>query len=153
MRSEYDKFCQPELEEDEMAHISAMKAHRLKARRFKKSPCLICGTIENIQCAHVYPVSEFALLVEPGEIPLISLCKNHHDLQEAVAKLYIKGWNWKEHGTYLKLEPRAKQIIGELTNKMAAKFEEIMGKPPFECDPISMQTSGRWRVIYKKPTE
>lgn len=153
MRSEYDRYCEPHFNEEEDAHIAAMKAHRQAARRYKKSVCFVCQTSEEVQCAHTYPVSEFGLLLNPGEIPLISLCKYHHRIFDYLATRYLKGWNWRNENYYTDLESPAKDKIGEMVEKIEIKFVEIMKKHPIECDPIKFRTGGRWRTIYRKPTE
>lgn len=153
MRSEYDRYCEPYWDEEEDAHIKAMKEHRKASKKYKKETCLICQTTETIQCAHIYPVSEFALLIKPGEIPLITLCKLHHGIFDYLATRYLKGWNWKNENYYLDLEPNTKQIIGDLVQAVEDKFFEIMKKHPIDIDPLKFRTGGRWRVIYQKPTE
>lgn len=83
----YELYC----EEDEIEHIKALNAHKKAMRGYKKGPCLICKTTENIERAHLYPMSQFALLINPGDIPLLSLCTNHHKIYDHINGLCLKG--------------------------------------------------------------
>lgn len=44
-------------------------------------------------------------------------------------------------------------MIGDLVDKVAEKFFEIMKVQPIEYEPLRIQTGGGMRIIYLKPAE
>ena len=128
----------------------ARKLHRAIPKP-NKEPCWICGAAPLISDrAHIFPIFMFAVYMEPGTIPIISLCRgsgNHHRLFDDVVRYeFFKGKDWRKSRRLQDDDshrPQKEKIIQLIENVEKAwekiKATDFLPYPyDWKCQPIEM---------------